>query len=369
AVLGVPIHLRKAKTFRYIVTQLAQVSFYDSSLDSKGAAFEYFVRATLKGKKLGQYFTPRPVVRLMSVLVGRDKICNSVRGSTVPTKVLDPACGTGGFLVYLMQDALTRADTDFRKGKLTKKVYDDIAKRLMRDTFYGADANEGVACAAKMNMIIAGDGHTNIQPENSLASSSVVWNTAKPDCDLIITNPPFGASESDSLVEGDWGQYEIQASTTQPLFLQKMMACAAPNGDICTVIDDGLLNTATARELRKLMFQKARVRTVIRLPEETFKPNKINVRASILLLQRYDHDDVDLELKYPVTFVDVTSLGYQGSGEPIRGFNFEAFLSDVEKGIFDTDAGSPRSGAHWRAFEIDSEQIKESGAFRLDLKY
>ena len=110
-VLGVPIHLKKARTFRYIVQELAGVSFYDSSLDSKGAAFEYFVRATLKGKKLGQYFTPRPVVRLMSMLVGRDKIYNSVRSGS-STKVLDPACGTGGFLVYLMQDALRRASID-----------------------------------------------------------------------------------------------------------------------------------------------------------------------------------------------------------------------------------------------------------------
>ena len=103
-VLSVAIHLRAAKTFSYIVNQLARVSFYDSSLNSKGASFEYFVRATLKGKRLGQYFTPRQVVRLMSTLVGRAKIYNSVRSGT-PTKVLDPACGTGGFFVYVMQDA------------------------------------------------------------------------------------------------------------------------------------------------------------------------------------------------------------------------------------------------------------------------
>jgi type I restriction enzyme M protein len=368
-VLGVPIHLKKAKTFRYIVTQLAQVSFYDSSLDSKGAAFEYFVRATLKGKKLGQYFTPRPLVRLMGVLVGRDLIYNSVRGSVEPTKVLDPACGTGGFLVYFMQDALAKAAADHSKGKLNKKAFDDLSGRLMQNTFFGADANEGVACAAKMNMIIAGDGHTNIQPENSLATSSAIWKADGPDCDLIVTNPPFGASESDSLGEEDWNQYDIPNATTQTLFLQKMMACTLPDGDICTVIDDGLLNTATGRELRKLLFQKTLVRAVVRLPEETFKPNKINVRSSVLLLRRYEHDDVDLEQKYNVTFVDLLSLGYQGSGEPIRGFDFEAFLNDFENGALDVAAGSPRSGLHWRAFEVEAQSIRDDGAFRLDLKY
>jgi type I restriction enzyme M protein len=367
-VLGVPIHLKKARTFRYIVKELSRVSFHDSSLDSKGAAFEYFVRATLKGKKLGQYFTPRPVVRLMSVLVGRDKIYNSVRSGSL-TKVLDPACGTGGFLVYLMQDALSRAAIDLWNKKLTKKAHDEIAKKLMRETFFGADANEGVACAAKMNMIIAGDGQTNIRAENSLASGSGVWSTEKPDCDLVITNPPFGASETDAFAEGDWGQYDIHATTTQPLFLQKMIACTSPDSDICTVIDDGLLSTASARELRKFMFQKTRVRAVVRLPEETFKPNKINVRSSILLLQRYTHDDVDLELSYPVTFIDIDSLGYVGSGEPIRGFDFDALLASIEAGAMDHAAGSPRGSGKWHAFDVDSQAFKDSEAFRLDLKY
>ena len=367
-VLGKSMHLNKAKTFRHIVQELAGVSFYDSSLDSKGAAFEYFVRATLKGKKLGQYFTPRPVVRLMSVLVGRDKIYNSVKSNT-PTKVLDPACGTGGFLVYLMQDALSRAGIDHWKKSLTKKAYDEIAARLKKSTFFGADANDGVACASKMNMIIAGDGHANIQAENSLTASSGVWSTSKPDCDLIITNPPFGASESDSLGAPDWGQYEIKSTTTQPLFLQKMMACAAPGADICTVIDDGLLNTASARELRKAIFQKTRVRAVVRLPEETFKPNKINVRASILLLQRQEHDDVDLEQDYPVSFVDLNSLGYHGSGDAIRGFNFDALISSIESAALDTTKGSPRGDGDWRAFDIMASRFKENGAFRLDLKF
>lgn len=367
-VLGVPIHLRKAKTFRYIVQQLAKVSFHDSSLDSKGAAFEYFVRATLKGKKLGQYFTPRPVVRLMSVLVGRDKIYNSVKSGS-STKVLDPACGTGGFLVYLMQDALSRAGIDLWNKQLTKKAYEEISKRLMRETFFGADANDGVACAAKMNMIIAGDGHTNIQPENSLASASAIWNISEADCDLIITNPPFGASESESFADNDWSQYDIRSSTTQPLFLQKMMACVSPGGDICTVIDDGLLNTASARLLRKSIFQRTKIRAVVRLPEETFKPNKINVRSSILLLQRYEHDNVDLDQSYPITFVDVSSLGYHGSGEAIRAFDFDALLSAIANDALNSGAGSPRSGKNWRAFEVEVGKFEEGGAFRLDLKF
>ena len=81
------------------------MSFSDCDLDSKGAAFEYFVRATLKGEKLGQYFTPRPLVKLMLSLGASDQIINSVTAGE-EFKVLDPACGTGGFLVLAMNVCL-----------------------------------------------------------------------------------------------------------------------------------------------------------------------------------------------------------------------------------------------------------------------
>jgi type I restriction enzyme M protein len=335
---------------------------------SKGAAFEYFVRATLKGKKLGQYFTPRQVVRLMSTLVGREKIYNSLR-SGEKVKVLDPACGTGGFLVYLMQECVSYAERDRKGSKITAKAFETLTDRVMQQTFFGSDANEGVACAAKMNMIIAGDGHTNLQAEDSLSSRAANWKVTQPDCDVIITNPPFGTSETESLQKGDWSQYDVHAVKGQQLFLQKMLSCTVPGGDICSVIDDDLLNTGSARELRKAIFQRARVRAVVRLPEETFKPNKINVRSSVLLLQRHEHDDMDLDQKYEVTFVDIKSLGYQGSGDAVRGFDFEAFLKEIEEEALKPDSGSPRAGTHWRAFEVDIDEIARGDAFRLDLKY
>lgn len=103
-------------------------------MDSKGAAFEYYVRATLKGKKLGQYFTPREVVQLMTYLVGEDKIINSVINNS-KIKVLDPACGTGGFLVYLMQEALNKLKIRMENRELTKENYDDCVRRIKEEVF------------------------------------------------------------------------------------------------------------------------------------------------------------------------------------------------------------------------------------------
>ncbi|MCZ6805076.1 MAG: N-6 DNA methylase [Proteobacteria bacterium] len=126
--------LKNPKTFRNIIRELSAVSFYDCSLDSKGVAFEYFVRATLKGKKLGQYFTPRELVQTMLAVVGQKKIINSViSGNKI--KVLDPACGTGGFLVFAMQEVLNQLTEMFESRNITKGTYEKIKNVIKEDVF------------------------------------------------------------------------------------------------------------------------------------------------------------------------------------------------------------------------------------------
>lgn len=376
-VLEDPIKLGKPKTFRHIVRELAAVSFQDCNLDSKGAAFEYFVRATLKGKKLGQYFTPRQLIRLMSAIVGRRKILNALlMGQRI--KALDPACGTGGFLVFLMQDNLRMLKEMLEQRKITQPIFEKISIQLKKEVFFGSDANLGVACAAKMNMIIVGDGSSNIRHEDSLAISATNWNMDYPDCDIILTNPPFGTSESESLSREDLDKYDNPQTKGQLLFLQKMVECSGhiseddssivKNTDICTVIDEGVLNNDDAADIRRWIFKKCRVKAVIRLPDETFKPNKINVKSSVLYLQRREVDDQDYLENYPVTFCDIESLGYEASGEPIRGFDFDRMIKEADENILDTS--SPiRRGYRWSAFNVDSKKIVSDKTCRLDLKY
>jgi type I restriction enzyme M protein len=368
-VLAERISLNSDKTYQTIVRRLSEVSFNDSSFDSKGAAFEYYVRATLKGKKLGQYFTPRPVIHMMSVLVGREKIAESVlTGSSV--RVLDPACGTGGFLVYLMKQTLAYLQQRRRAGKLTAASYDACTKAIHQQVFYGADANGSVASAAKMNMIIAGDGHSNISLEDSLSAKAKSWSVKNPICDIIITNPPFGTSEADTLSAKDLEQYPIPTKKGQLLFVQKMVRCVEPQqGEICTVIDEGVLNTDTASSLREWLLQQCEIRAIVRLPDVTFKPNKINVRASVLHMVRREQPDIDLEASYSVTFIDIHSLGYQGSSEPIRGFDEGALMSEIDAFMHSDPKETNHKAEHWRAFSVPVTKIHADKTRRLDLKY
>lgn len=361
--------LKNPKTYQYIVKELSSVSFCDCSLDSKGASFEYFVRATLKGKKLGQYFTPRELVQTMLAIVGQRKIVNAVTsGSGI--KILDPACGTGGFLVFLMQDTLLKIAELHKNRSINKDTFEKARKSVKEDIFFGSDANEGVAASAKMNMIIAGDGHTNIQHEDSLSSSAKNWNVTNPDCDLILTNPPFGTSEIDSLTADDWGQFDIRTGKGQHLFLQKMVLTLKPgSGEFCTVIDEGVLNNENAAPLRKWLMQQCRLKGVFNLPNDTFKPNKINVKSSLLYFERRDVPDLDYEDCYQVTVCKIDSLGYQGSGEKIRGFKLTELLHQIANDVLDQETSKHRTGYCWEAFDIDSSDIVNDRTCRFDFKY
>ncbi len=365
-VLAEPLKLNQAPTYLKIVRELSEVSFFDSEADVKGAAFEYFVRATLKGKKLGQYFTPRPLVDFMLSLVGRARVVASLKAG-VGIGVVDPACGTGGFLVYALRDGIAMVEADFAARTITAATRDILLGKLKHDVFYGADANEGVASAAKMNMIVAGDGHTNIGAEDTLTRGARVWSPPG-GIDLILTNPPFGTSESDSLAADDLDAYQVGTSKGQLLFLQRMMTEIKPEGLICSVIDEGVLNTESAESVRRAILEHTYLRAVVRLPVETFRPNKINVRAAVLLLERRVDPDPNLADRYPVRFIDIDSLGYDGTGVTLRGFEFSKLKADVETWMR-VEKPRGRKGYNWSGFVVDSREIAAGGTCRFDVRY
>jgi len=266
----------------------------------------------------------------------------------------------------MLKEAAAQIDALADDGKLTAATREALRANLMSSVFHGADANDGVASAAKMNMIIAGDGHANIAGEDTLKADAAIW---KRQIDLVLTNPPFGTSESDSLTAADRATYEVDTTKGQLLFLQRMVKETAPEGLICTVIDEGVLNTETAAPIRRLILEQCRVRAVVRLPAETFKPNKINVRAALLVLERREHRDVDLTSVYTLRFIDVHSLGYDGTGNPLRGFEFGTLVEEIERLNRTAASLEPAEGYGWSSFGVSSSDLADEKTHRLDLKF
>lgn len=383
-VLAEPIHLRQNQTYLSIVKLVSSVSWNDCNLDSKGAAFEYFVRASLKGKKLGQYFTPRPLVQLMLRLGKYQQILQNLKAGQ-PFKVIDPACGTGGFLVHALNQTMDDLQKELKDKTIHDTLYNTVKRQLKEETFYGVDAHEGVASTAKMNMIIAGDGHNNIRAMDTLKLEKLIpnytyYSTAEKrqvevrdgKAHLILSNPPFGTSEGESLSSKDLLKYPVKSTKGQSLFIQQMIMNLADNSRIVTVIDEGVLNTASYTELREYILKNCRIEYIISMPEETFKPNKINVKTSVLVLRKRTPETIDefLEDEYPISVLKVESLGYDGAGIDIRGFKLEQLITEIEQ---INPAQHPYDkelvGYNWKGNIINSKDINEDETKRFDYKY
>jgi type I restriction enzyme M protein len=294
--------IKRPDTFKELVDILAPIDF-DTEVDAdvKGRAYEHFLATILKGSKLGQFFTPRPIVQMMVRLV------NPKPGDLI----LDPACGSGGFLIKAMQAVDSHIDNNPHEREEEKKMRHET---LRLRSLYGSDAAM-VAKTAKMNMILAGDGHTNITDKNSLTEEVpfLIMDEA-PLFGIILTNPPFGLKEK--LSKQQVQRYDVPNSKAQSLFLQLMVRKAKPHGLICSVVDEGVLNTPTYRSLRKYLFRKCYVLAVFSLPVATFKPHYSGVKASVILMRRKTNELVKQD--FPIFGYDLQYVGYDNTGKAIE---------------------------------------------------
>ena len=310
-------YIQNSKTYAKIVKELAEINLSDSDVDVKGSAFEYFLKFNLKGSQLGQYFTPRELVRLMIELIDLKSIVMGLIDPNNKYLVIDPACGSGGFLINGMQNLLSYSKELLKDGVIDSKTQALLSQRIKSEVFYGCDAKHMLARTAKMNMIIAGDGFTNIKHGNSLTEEihflQISDNRNLPLADFILANPPFGMSESE-LDSKSMELYDVYTTRGQALFLQKMIRITQPGGLICTVIDEGILNTQTMVEIRKYIIKKCFIEAVIHLPYVTFEPNYARVSTSVLLLRKKESELMKQD--YPIFMFDLKEIGYSKAGKP-----------------------------------------------------
>jgi len=158
----------RSETLSKLVGLLSGKSFIDTESDVKGNAYEYFLREYTKTKdELNRYFTPRHIIDLMV------KIINPQIGE----RVYDPFCGTGGMLIMAFKHM---------RGQMAKGAAQ--LDKLQESSIFGRDIEKVTAYVAKMNMILAGDGHNNISRGDSTKSDE------KESYDIVLTNIPFSKS-------------------------------------------------------------------------------------------------------------------------------------------------------------------------------
>ena len=218
--------------------------------------FETFLNATVRGKELGQFFTPRPVVKYMAKCA-RLKVTNR----KLP-RVTDACCGSGGFLIEALAELSYAIN---QSGQLTNDERRQLLDELQSDTLYGIEANDEIGRVARLNMYLHGDGGSRIYVADSL-DKELAGEAGVPierqqqldelrgrvideeiRFDAALTNPPFSMSYSKSEPEEAriLKQYEIvsgQSAHSNVLFLERYRDLLKDDGELLTVIDDTVLN-------------------------------------------------------------------------------------------------------------------------------
>ena len=266
-----------------ILKRLDGYNILEIPIDVKGKAYETFLSSTFRGKGLGQFFTPRPVVDFMVNMVNID----------LKTKLLDPACGTGGFLIkaFLRMREMTieAPDSYFTKYEKTRE---GLLKDIKDGQIFGIDGEPRATKTAKMNMIMWGDGE-NVVRGNGLGDTDfngVDYPFKKGEINLILANPPFGAKETETNILSKYSLYKNNNITkTECLFIERAINTLAPEGELCIVIPDSILGSSSMKNVRQLIFDNSRVIAVISLPQHTFTPSGVQtINSSILYIKKFN---------------------------------------------------------------------------------
>lgn len=332
------------RALAFIVSELAKYDFTRTDVDAKGVAYQELVGVNLRGDR-GQYFTPRGVVKLVVEMLDPKE----------SESLLDPACGTGGFLVATLGHMLKkfRDEQKTQAGSESTTEFLNVHERLKEyaaANVFGADFDPFLIRAAQMNMVLAGDGRGHIYNINSLefplghladlpgAKKEIPLGSV----DIIATNPPFGSDipitdkhileqyelahnwEPDG--EGGFRNTGTPKGSVAPeiLFIERCIKWLKPGtGRLGIVLPDGVLGNPAAEYIRWWIMRETQVLASVDLPVEAFIAEaNVNILTSLLFLRRKSEEEKRAEAlggveEYPVFMAVADKVGIDRRGNKL----------------------------------------------------
>lgn len=251
------LKIRNPETVKAIVQRLSKLTLLNTESEIKGDAFEYFLKNLASGNDMGEYFTPRHIVKLMVNLI------NPRFGE----KVYDPTCGTGGFLIEAFRHIKKNCNYEEPKYK----------KELKENTIWGIELTDTYKIA-KMNMIITGDGHNNIIQQDCLSPKGKVENKYN----IVLSNPPYSQ-------ETDHGNlYPVPTKRADAIFIQHIALALKDKGRCAVIVPDGFLSEfkqLAFKNTRKWLLENCDVESIISLPTGVFYPYA-GAKTSIMIFKK-----------------------------------------------------------------------------------
>jgi type I restriction enzyme M protein len=346
------------RALAFIVGELAKYDLGRTPLDAKGAAYQELVKHNIRGDR-GQYFTPRGPVDLMVDML-----------NPLPTeKVMDPACGTGGFLVSTLKhiDKGLHELANVAAGEESTDDFLSIQDRLthyVEHNLFGADFDPFLVRAAQMNVLMASNGQASVFNMNSLefpaghlpGVEDAHGKAALGTMDVVMTNPPFGSNIpitspnilSDYELARVWERTEdggfrntgrLQGSVApEVLFIERCLDWLKPGGRMGIVLPDGILGNPGDEYIRWWILRHCWVLGSVDLPVEVFIVEaNVNILTSLLFLKKKTQQEIQAEdlgaaADYPVFMAVAEKVGFDRRGNTLyrKSPDGEEIVEEVE---------------------------------------
>ncbi len=312
------------RSLTYVVGELQLYSLQESSRDAVGDAFEVFIGPSLKGGQ-GQFFTPRNVVKMIIDMI--DPMPDQ--------KIIDPACGSGGFLVEALRHVWFKVQERGDSLGWPAHEIESEKQKVAIKNFRGIDKDSFLSKVAKAYMAILGDGRGGVFCENSLESPSN-WHSSTrnhvqlEEFDIVITNPPFGkklAIDSEDLLKRyDLGHKWTYDSTTdifskgnvldnqppQILFIERCLDLLKNGGKLGIVLLESIFGMPKYRYVVDYIQSRTKILAIVTMPEDLFQPNT-HAKCCIVICEKVDGP---CEENYPIFMADVKWCGHDSRGNP-----------------------------------------------------
>lgn len=294
----------------YVVGELQNFALTEATRDAVGDAFEVFIGPAVRGEE-GQFFTPRNVVQTMV------KLLDPKPGE----HVIDPACGSGGFLIVALEHIWAQLEAEGREKAWSERQLErrrrEIASRCMR----GIDKDSFLTKVTKAYMAIIGDGRGGIFCDDSLAAPDHWSEDARGAIklgkfDIVLTNPPFGSKikvrGAHKLAQyrlarrwkkpkkdgADWTETETSLTEQSPqvLFIERCIQLLKPRGRLAIVLPESIFGMPVYGYVVKYLFENFRLKAFVSLPEEVFQPSTHAKTCIVILENSPPSDDDEIEM-------------------------------------------------------------------------
>ncbi len=310
----------------YVVGELQNYCVVEADRDAIGDAFEVFIGPALRGGE-GQFFTPRNVVKMAIELLDPEP----------GEMIIDPACGSGGFLIMALEYVWRKIDAQGKAKKWSAVQVDRKKREVASKCFRGLDKDSFLAKVTKAYMAIIGDGRGGVFCENSLLPPDEWHHTTQTSIelsrfDVVVTNPPFGTKipvKGKSVLSqynfarrwrknsggGGWevtdALYEDQAP--QILFLERCLQLLRPGGRLGIVLPESILGNPSYEFIVAYLLRQVTVMGIVTMPEALFKTSGkggTHTKVCLLFLKKEAPEQHDIFMS------DVKWCGHDSRGNP-----------------------------------------------------